>query len=199
MFYTRAGQQISRARPEFVRNPRTEKQVLRRAYLGAISRFAKALDSALDIGYAPRVDALVSSRNLFVKDNYDRIGGTAADVTIRYEDVALTIPQPDVNAMAMGEANFATPLTVTIPVDDPYSDPDWGKATDGCVVAVYSKTNGLAVVKTIANARSEQNLTVTAPSFWQGHYVEVWMFCTRGEGSDVKSSATIYCGNGRIA
>lgn len=199
VFYTRAGEQIARARPEFVRNPQTSAQLLRRAYLSFISKMAKGLDSALDLGYTDIVTALVSSRNWFTKRNYAQLSGTVDSVAIAYDKVVLSNPHAEVNVMATGEANFATPLTVILPVDDPYTDDDFGKATDGCVMAVYSKTNGLAVMKHTDEARGRNSIELTVPSYWQGHYVEVWCFMTRGTGSEMICSETWYCGSGRIA
>lgn len=199
VFYTRAGQQISRGRPEFVRNPNTPAQVLRRAYLKYISGLARQFDRATDIGFSVLVDALHSSRNFFVKKNYENLSGTADVVEIAWDKVQLTEPNPEVNGVALGEPNFATPLQVTVPIDDDYSDPDYGKATDVGFFIVINKTNNQAISKTLASVRAADHVDIAVPGNWQGAYVEVYGFVYRGTPSEAICSETIYCGTGRIA
>lgn len=200
VFYTRAGEQIARARPEFVSNPKTENQTLARKRLAFISQMAKGLDTALDLGFADKVNGLQSSRNFFVKANYGKMSGTAEDIQIDYETLQLTSANSDVEIIALGELDTSVPLAISVVTDDGYSGSPTAKATDKGMLVVYSKTARRAMVATVNNVRTDNtSWSVTVPGNWQGHFVEVYAFVFRGEGKDVIASETIYCGTGRIA
>lgn len=200
VFYTRAGEQIARARPEFVNNPKTENQTLARKRLAFISKMAKGMDTALDLGFADKVDGLHSSRNRFVKANYGKITGTAEDIQIDYETLQLTSANADVEIVALGELDTSVPLQISVATDDGYSGSPTAKATDKGMIVVYSKTAHRAVVATVNNVRTDDtSWACTIPGNWQGHFVEVYAFVFRGEGKEAIASETIYCGSGRVA
>lgn len=200
VFYTRAGEQIARARPEFVNNPKTENQTLARKRMAFISVMAKGLDTALDLGFADKVDGLHSSRNFFVKANYGKMSGTAEDIQINYETLQLTSANSDVEILSLGELDTSTPLQVSVTTTDGYSGSPTAKATDKGMIVVYSKSAHRAVMATINSVRTTDTAwTCTVPGNWQGHFVEVWAFVFRGEGKDAIASETLYCGSGRIA
>lgn len=200
VFYTRAGEQIARARPEFVSNPKTEGQTLARKRLAFISKMAKGLDTALDLGFADKVNGLQSSRNFFVKANYGKITGTAENIQIDYETLQLTSANSDVEIVSLGELNTSVPLQISVPTNDGYSGSPTAKATDKGMIVVYSKTAHRAVVATINNVRTDDtSWACPVPGNWQGHFVEVWAFVFRGEGKEAIASETIYCGSGRVA
>lgn len=200
VFYTRAGEQIARARPEFVNDPKTANQTLARKRMAFISAMAKGLDIALDLGFADKVDGLHSSRNFFVKANYGKMTGTAEDIQIDYETLQLTSANSDVEVVALGELDTSVPLTLSVPTDDGYSDSPTAKATDKGMIVVYSKTAHRAMTAEISNVRTEDtSWSVRVPSNWQGHFVEVYAFVFRGEGKDAIASETLYCGTGRVA
>lgn len=200
VFYTRAGEQIARARPEFVSNPKTANQTLARKRLAFISTMAKGLDTALDLGFADKVNGLQSSRNFFVKENYAKMSGTAEAIAIDYTTLQLTSANSDVEILSLGELDTATPLKVSVATADGYSDSPTAKATDKGMLVVYSMTANRAMVATVNNVRTTSTAwTVTVPGNWQGHFVQVWAFVFRGEGKEAIASKTLYCGQGRIA
>lgn len=200
VFYTRAGEQIARARPEFVSNPKTENQTLARKRLAFISQMAKGLDTALDLGFADKVTGLKSSRNFFVKENYAKMTGTAEAIVIDYETLKLTSANSDVEILSLGETSFEVPLQVSVATEDGYSGSPTAKATDKGMLVVYSKDAHRAMVATVNNVRTDNtSWSVTVPGNWQGHFVEVWAFVFRGEGKEAIASDTIYLGSGRIA
>lgn len=200
VFYTRAGEQIARARPEFVNDPKTANQTLARKRMAFISTMAKGLDIALDLGFADKVDGLHSSRNFFVKENYAKMTGTAEAIEIDYETLQITSANTDVEVVALGELDTSTPLTLSVRTDDGYSDSPTAKATDKGMIVVYSKTAHRAMTAIINNVRTEDaSWSVRVPGNWQGHFVEVYAFVFRGEGKDAIASETLYCGAGRVA
>lgn len=200
VFYTRAGEQIARARPEFVSNPKTEGQTLARKRMAFISNMAKGLDAALDLGFADKVDGLHSSRNFFVKENYGKMSGTPEAIEIDYETLQITSANSDVEIVALGELDTSVPLTMSVTTDDGYHDSPTAKATDKGMIVVYSKTAHRAMTAIINNVRTENtSWSVRVPGNWQGHFVEVYAFVFRGEGKEAIASETIYCGAGRVA
>ena len=200
VFYTRAGEQIARARPEFVNDPKTANQTLARKRMAFISTMAKGLDIALDLGFADKVDGLHSSRNFFVKANYSKMTGTAEAIEIDYETLQLTSANTDVEVVALGELDTSVPLTLSVLTDDGYSGSPTAKATDKGMIVVYSKTAHRAMTAEINNVRTEDtSWSVRVPGNWQGHFVEVYAFVFRGEGKDAIASETLYVGSGRVA
>lgn len=199
VFYTRAGQQIARAKAEFVRNPKTSSQLLVRAKFGVLTVLAKALDPALDLGFARLVDALHSSRNFFFRKNYANVTGTTPDnLEVSYSSLALT-EQGDIDAVTPGEANFDTPLAVKVSIEATNVDGERNLATDKVYVMVYNKTKNLGKLSDGTATRSSSDVDVTVPGYWQGDYVEVYLFCTRGSGRELQASETVYLDEGRIS
>ena len=200
VYYIRGGVQIVRGRPEFVSNPKTEGQTLARKRMAYISQMAKGLDQALDMGFADKVTPLRSSRNFFVKANYELMSGTAEAIEIDYEKLQLTSSNTDVEIVALGDVDASVPLTISVLTEDGYSGSPTAKATDKGVIVAYSKTARRAVMATINNVRTQDtSWSVRVPGNWQGHFCEVYAFVFRGEGKDVIASETLYCGSARIA
>lgn len=200
VYYIRGGVQIVRGRPDFVSNPKTDAQVLARKRLAFISTMAKGMDIALDLGFADKVTPLRSSRNFFVKANYEKITGTAENIEIDYETLQLTSANTDVEIVALGELDTSVPLTLSVPTDDGYSDSPTAKATDKGMIVVYSKTAHRAMTAVINNVRTQNtSWSIRVPGNWQGHFVEVYAFVFRGEGKEAIASETLYCGSGRVA
>lgn len=87
VFATVAGQQIVRQYQPVVANPSTVAQTVQRARLKLASQLASQLAAVIAI---PR-SGLRSSRNLFIKRNFDAIIGTNTGAQISYENVQLTL------------------------------------------------------------------------------------------------------------
>lgn len=199
VFYTRAGEQIARAKAEFVRNPKTSSQLLVRAKFAVLTRLAKAFDPALDLGFARLVDALHSSRNFFFRQNYEAVtGSTPQSLEVNFSSVTLT-KQGDIDAVTPGEANFDTPLAVKVSIEATNVDGTRNLATDKVYVMVYNETKNLGKLSDGTATRESSDVDVTVPAYWQGDYVKVYLFCTRGTGRELQASETVYLDEGRIA
>ena len=71
----------------------------------------------------------------------------------------------------------------------------WGKVT------AVDAENSVFFISDGTATRSSSDVDVTVPGFWQGDYVECWLFCTGYEASQFRGqvSETVYVGEGRIA
>lgn len=194
------GKKVIRGYNEFPKESHTEQQELQRAKFGMLGEMGGALLNALQIGLKKYAAAQKSTEvGEFVKLNMVNVSGTVNHLEAAYDKFILS--DGGLTGVALGEANFATPLTVTVPIDDSYSDTRFNSEDDRVVLAVYSKTNGRAVVSDGSVKRTGDQVSVTVPSYWQGHYVEVFAFVKASENSadPYECSETIYCGSGRIA
>lgn len=109
VFSTVAGKQVVRQYQPVVANPSTTAQVDQRARLKLASQLAAALAPVIAI---PR-DGLKSSRNLFIKKNFDAITANGGTAQVSYENLQLTagnIGLPGINITRSEEAGVGIAL-----------------------------------------------------------------------------------------
>ncbi len=183
-------------------NPKTADQVLARAYFALAGKMAGALGDALRFTMrAFGTKNQTTPQGQFVKQNYSLISGTADAPEIDYELISLTPTNSKLTAVALGELDVSTPLTVAVPVDDNYLDTNHNSANDKLYLVVYSKTANEMVISDGTAKRTSESVSVRVPGYWQGHFVEVYAFMAADETSARAGefSKTLYCGAGRIA
>ena len=194
------GKKVIRAYNEFPKQSNTDLQELQRAKFGMLGEMGGALLGALQLGLKEYAAGQVSTEvGEFVKLNMENVSGSVHNLEVAYDKLILS--KGNLTEVALGEANFATPLTVSVPIDDSYYDSRFNSEDDIVYLIVYSKTNGTAVMSDGSVKRSDEQVSVSVPGYWQGHYVEVFAFVKSAAESDdpYNCSQTIYCGNGRIA
>lgn len=164
-----------------------------------LTTLAEGMASTINIGLAASAQQdNVSIQQEFINLNYDNINPAATAIN-RIDWEKIIVSQGELTPVALGEANFTTPLTVSVPIDDSYSDPRFNKDEDRVYIVVYSKTNGSSILSAPKKRIETDNpVTVTLPSYWQGHYVEVFGF-VQSVDDPTLCSDSIYCGSGRIA
>lgn len=194
------GKKIIRGYNAFPKESHTEEQELQRAKFGLLGEMGGALLKAIKVGLKEYAAEQMSTEvGEFVKVNMKNVSGTVNHLEVAYDKMILS--DGNLTGVALGEADFTTPLTVSVPIDDSYIDTRFNSEDDRVYVAVYSKTNGTAVVSDGSHKRSGEHVNVTVPGFWQGHYVEVYAFvkASANAADPQMCSETIYCGSGRIA
>lgn len=133
----------------------------------------------------------------FVALNKGFVSGPIDNLEMDYE--LTTISEGTLTRVALGEVDASTPLTVSCPIDDNYLDPNFNSANDIVHMVVYSKTGNEALYTTCK--RSDTDLSLRVPGYWQGHFCEVYAF-VEGDPEGTKPgvcSETLYCGAVRIA
>ena len=166
---------------------------------GILGNMATGLQNAIDLGLANAAQqAGVTTNQRFITLNMDNV---TLPSTIAYDQLAIS--EGTLQDIALGEADFTTPMQVVVPVDDPYFDERFDSKEDDLHIVVYSKTANACVISANEHRGDEEHsVSVAIPSHWQGHYVEVFAFLTGDPDTEVtagKVSRTIYCGSGRIA
>lgn len=187
-------------------NPKTADQVLNRERFGLVGYIAGTLHDVITMtmrSYATKKHSTPQAQ--FVKQNYPLTSGNVGEVEIAYDKVQITPTGSRLTEVALGEANFTTPLTVTVPIDDEYYDADHNSKNDKVYLVVLAKKyNGIEAEVAVSDGtakREDDHVTCAVPGYWQGRYVEVFAFVAADELS-VRAgefSKTVYCGSGRIA
>lgn len=193
------GKKVIRGYNEFPSNPDTEAQRLQREKFGILGEMGGAMLTALQMGLKSVADGHVSTEvGEFVRLNMKNVSGTVGNMEVDYEKLQLSVGK--LTQVSLGECDFNTPLTVSVPIDDSCLGPN-AKESDKLYLVVYSKTCGRAVLSDGSATRVSEEVSVRVPGYWQGHHVEVYAFLTDADGtdSDEGCSDTLYCGSGRIA
>lgn len=189
------GMKVMRGYNEFPANPQTDKQVLQRAKFALLASMSGALLNMLHIGLKERAAKNASTEGgEFLKMNLANVNGsTPESLEVNYTELQLS--DGPLSAVMPGEIDLETPLTVKTSIEDSYYDQRFNKQTDTVYLVVYSKTGNEAVISDGNAKRNTGSVEVTVPGYWQGHYVEAWIFV---EGTNTVSKS-VYVGSGRIA
>lgn len=178
----------------FVKNPRTEQQLLNRAKFAALGSMSQAFLPAIMIGFNKLARRLtLTEGNVFVKRNYGAVEATTPDsVTIDYS--AIKVSDGRLPEVLFGSPNFDTPLTVEAAFT-PNSDDPQASVEDTVYLFVYNSEDGRGVMSEGA-ARSTASTSVTVPGSWNGVKVHVWGFVVDKKGLCSRST---YVGSGNIS
>ena len=156
---------------------------------------SEELQNAINIGLLTDAVAKgITVNNDFADLNNDGhiVTGTYDHLVVEYPDLILS--KGRVTTIAPGEADYDTPLQVTVAIDDGYIS-ELDHANDIVYLVVYSKTSQQAVMGSAH--RDDDQVTVTVPGYWQGDFVETYIFVKDSQTEDTSDS--VYCGSGRIA
>lgn len=180
-----------------IRNPKTNAQEIVRTRFGAASSIAMNMASALALGFGVITKGTkVPPRSYFIKENWNHIHASSpGSATVDYDE--LTIAKGSLVAFQFGSPSFATPLTVTVAMT-PNTSAEGASANDLAYVMVYDPESGEGILST-GKERSEAEVVVNVPDYWNGHRVHVYGF---GVGdADVnpnKVATSRYLGSGTI-
>jgi hypothetical protein len=176
--YQWRGQWCLRARPRFVRNPKTEEQKMVRTRFGAINKLARALSSAINAGYGYKADnEHTTTRGLFVRENWECVSVRKVDGKLQaefdYEGLVVSegaVPGVGFGAPAKAEGK------VTVPVTDSMVGVGCALETDEVNVIMYNKSKDVSV--TAKAVRTAESVVVEHPGSWTGDEVELYGFVT---------------------
>lgn len=183
-----------------VRNPNTAGQKVVRTAFAAAARIAAAFSSAIMIGFENVCKGTkVPQRGYFVKKNWSHFhGDISGSVTVDYED--FVISQGDLPEIQFGNATFANPLEVDVPISDSASVIG-AHADDTAFVFAYSPEAGVGILSS-NKKRSDSSVVINVPAYWNGHRVHVFGF---GKGAAANAinpddlSNSRYLGSGTIS
>lgn len=195
------GKKVMRGYNEFPANPKTSKQELQRAKFGLLASIGGALLHALHVGMKSYSDLHASTElGAFMRLNLSKVSGETPE-TLEVDYETLSVSEGRLTTVALGEVDFSTPLTVSVPVDDSYLNTDFNSGDDRLYLAVYSKSGGESVLSDGTAKRTSDSVSVRVPGYWQGHFVEVYAFMKSADSAADPEvcSKTLYCGSGRIA
>lgn len=187
-----------------ITNPRTAKQQLQRAKFGLAGSMSGVFKNFY---YLLGMDKAATEQHstpeaIFVKQNLQNISGsTPSDLEVNYTELTLTPNNQKLAAIMPGELDLETPLTIKTSIEESNYDQRFNTQLDTVYLVGYSKTGKEAVISDGNAKRNTGSVEVTVPGYWQGHYVEAWVFVRGNETNPLtrgKVSPTIYVGNGRI-
>ena len=231
--YVRGGVQMARVYQPVVANPRTLRQLVSRGKMVEASILSRGLALGIRFGFGADANSRVSARNLFTREaiagaNPSVQGETPQNINVDYEKVLISDGRQGSFPLELGELDFATPLTVTVPIDGVDKSFSTNHLSDGTeqsvalAICVFSRTHGTSFLWTgvlydkataaWSTALDEgQVVAIRLPGAWQGDYVEVYAFTKllpdALNGVPVSqfpyripgpSTQTFYCGTGRV-
>ena len=190
---------VMRAYKRVVRNPKTESQQLVRTRFAAINSLSGAFHSALQLGLSEVARRCKQTEgDVFVARNWECVHSfnDAAATEIYTELVIADCKLPKV---LFGNASFAEPLQVSVPMTDTTGVID-ADSHDKVYLFVYSPEAGAGVMSDGRNTRADESASVNVPAYWNGHRVHVWGFAI-GAGPNNKGviSDSRYLGSGTIS
>lgn len=197
------GIDVIRAYVKYVTNPDTDAQKLEREKFSVAGKLAGSFNQVCNLTMRRFATAKKTTpAGQFVKQALaGAISGTLGNVEVDYEQLSVTAPDAGLTRVALGEVDFGTPLTVSVAIDDAYTDTRFNSPDDKVYLVVYSKTDGTVIASDGTAKRTSENVSVRVPGYWQGHFVEVYAFVDADALSQRAgmTSPTLYCGSGRIA
>lgn len=176
-------------------DPAATERRLQAAIKTLLQGMSEDLQNAINIGLLTESVAYgvtVNTEFINLNNNGTTVTGTYDNLTVDYPTLILS--KGKVVPIAPGEANFDTPLDVTVAIDDGYIS-ELDHADDIVYLVVYSKTSNAMMMA--EGHRDDNSITVTVPGNWQGDLVETYVFVKDSLTEDTSNS--IYCGSGRIA
>ncbi len=172
--YLWKGRQVFRGYNPFVKDRNSEKQQLVRTRFKAVNSLMNSIGAAVNLGFGHLADTQRTlTRNLFLKANWDCVhADTPGAATVDYTELQLA--SGSLANVFFGNASFAEPLSVEVPITDPNDQNTICGRNDKVILLVYSPEATAAVLK--EGHRDDESLTATVPASWNGHRVHVWGF-----------------------
>lgn len=193
------GLPVMRAYKRVVKDANTNAQQLIRTRFTAITSLASAFLYAIRMGFKQVARSRkITEGDYFVKKNWECVhADTPGTTTIDYTELVLA--QGNLPEVLFGNASFAEPLQVSVPMTDT-TGVIGADAHDKVYLFVYSPEAGAGVISDGRNTRADESASVNVPAYWNGHRVHVWGFAI-GNGTDNKGivSDSRYLGSGTIS
>lgn len=191
------GKPVMRGWKRAIRNPQTNAQQLVRARFAAAGRLTGSMHSAISIGLHNRaVSRHITEGDVFVDINWGHIhADTPGTATIDYAE--LTIAEGNLPEPQYGNASFADPLSVSVPMTD--TTGIIGASADDLVYMFVYDPEAQAGILTKVK-REANSISTSVPAYWNGHRVHVYGFAV-GAGVDNQGniSNSRYIGSGSIS
>lgn len=195
------GMAVFRAYNKFVSNPNTDDQKLVRARFALLGNLAGGLYPAVKIGYKKYADSIPSTQSgEFVKDNYSKVSGNdPATLTVAYDELKLC--NGKLIGADFGTPSFTNPLEVSVPISNGNATNPAAHVDDVVYVMVYCPDMGQGVLSDGTANRSDQAVTISVPTAWQGMKVHCYGFVAAGRstGDPYNVSPSDYIGFGNIS
>lgn len=193
------GLPVMRAYKRSTRDANTNAQQLIRTRFAAITGLASSFLYAIRMGFKQVARSRkMTEGDIFVKKNWGCIQcDTPGACTVDYTE--LVIAEGSLPEVLFGNASFAEPLQVAVPMTDT-TGVIGADAHDKVYLFVYSPEAGAGIISDGRNTRADANASVNVPAYWNGHRVHVWGFAI-GNGPDNKGivSDSRYLGSGTIS
>ena len=196
--YLWKGRQVFRGYNPFVKDRNSEKQQLVRTRFKAVNSLMNSFGAAINLGYAHLADTQRTlTRNLFLKANWDCVhADTPGAATVDYTE--LQIASGTLANVFFGNASFAEPLSVEVPMTDS-SEVIGADPRDKVYLFVYSPEAGAGMLGDV-KVRADESIACTVPAYWNGHRVHVWGFAVgAGPDNEGEISNSRYLGSGTIS
>lgn len=185
--YIAKGVSIVRSKPLNVHNPRTEKQLVQRAKMKALTGLVRGFGPVLPVGY-PQVTGLVSASNRFVQDNMEAV--TVDDglkATVDFSKLSCSsghLKAPKV-AVSFKEADNQFVFAQTVQQQTLTCNP-----TDIAWVVVYEKVQDEAEAYQLKARKEGGEVTAGLPEDWVAGNCEFYAFARNQGGT--QASRTSY-------
>lgn len=193
------GLPVMRAYKRSTKDANTNAQQLIRTRFAALGGLASAFLYAVRLGFKQAARSKkITETDLFMKLNWECVhADTPGAATCDYTE--LKIAQGSLPEVLFGNASFAEPLQVAVPMTDT-SGVIGADAHDIVYLFVYSPEAGAGIISDGRNTRADESAAVNVPAYWNGHRVHVWGFAI-GNGPDNKGviSNSRYLGSGTIS
>lgn len=193
------GLPVMRAYKRTMHDANTNAQQLIRSRFAAITSLASCFLYAVRMGFKQVARSRkITETDYFVKKNWECVHcDTPGACTVDYTE--LVIAQGNLPEVLFGNASFAEPLQVAVPMTDT-SDVIGADAHDKVYLFVYSPEAAAGVISDGRNTRADESASLNVPAYWNGHRVHVWGFAI-GAGPDNMGiiSDSRYLGSGTIS
>ena len=181
------GKWCVRSCPPMVRNPRTVKQMERRALFREQVRLAASMRDGVMRGLTvPAREAGMTAYNLFVSLNQPAFGSAEGVLQVAWESLTLSVGP--VAPVEFEQASVDERNVLSVKFRDSALSSGRRSRQDEVRVYVYCPDLGKGVLSATAY-RFERRLRLLLPTFFAGHELRVYGFVQNAEG---ESSPTVY-------
>lgn len=130
------GRNVYRGYNPFVKNPKTEKQVLQRSQFSLMNKLARALSPAINLGFSYKAKAeRTTERGLFYKANHGIVHGTSPDELSISLDANVVLAEGPLANVTFGTPSYDT---TTHLISVPFSDSGMGCARPDDQILVFA-------------------------------------------------------------
>lgn len=194
------GKKVMRSYNEYPADPHSEKQQVVRAKFGLLGRLSGALLNTLQMGLGQFADKHVSTpTGSFVELNYGNVtGSTPEALTVAYDRLVLSTGH--LTSVSFGAIDTDTALSVKVPITAGNMGAPHVSEQDRVYLVAYSPDWNQSMLSDGSAVRSDEAVSLTVPSVWQGMTVHVYGFVMAADGADTPFllSDTSYLGSAEV-